>query len=163
MYPTCNAYCARGHEARGWGEHVLPARQRHPQRYRPQTVSCFLPFCLRRLITLRPPLVRMRARKPCTLYRRLVFGCQVRFGTCLSCCMLTFAPRWVRQRHRERTIRAAHCKAGRMNDRTCPYWHMQGSVLYPLWSETANPTCLCQARGRWDCRCAAPRRLHVVR
>jgi hypothetical protein len=54
------------------------------ERYRPQTVSCFLPFCLRRLSTLRPPLVCMRARKPCTRYRRFFFGCQVRFGTCLS-------------------------------------------------------------------------------
>src|SRR5579864_3709186 len=54
-------------EAMGLGEH------------RSYTVSLWRPFSRRALITRRPPLVDIRARKPCVRLRGMRFGCQVLF------------------------------------------------------------------------------------
>jgi hypothetical protein len=44
------------------------------------TVSLWRPFCRLALRTRRPPLVFIRARKPCTRERLRFLGCHVRFG-----------------------------------------------------------------------------------
>jgi hypothetical protein len=53
---------------------------RCPQGRTCYTDSCFRPFLRRRLITFRPPTVRIRARKPWTRLRLRFLGCHVRFG-----------------------------------------------------------------------------------
>jgi RecB family exonuclease len=44
-----------------------------------QAPSLFLPFWRRRFRTRRPPLVRIRTRKPCVRFRFRLFGWKVRF------------------------------------------------------------------------------------
>ena len=50
-----------------------------PGEHSPQTVSWWRPFSRLALMTRRPPLVAMRARKPCVRLRGMRFGCQVLF------------------------------------------------------------------------------------
>ena len=49
-----------------------------------RTVSSLRPLALRAFSTLRPPLVDMRAIKPCTRTRRRFLGCHVLLGIIIS-------------------------------------------------------------------------------
>ena len=71
---------------------------RCPQRGARYTVSCFRPFLRRRLITLRPPTVRIRARKPWTRLRLRFLGCHVRFGMSVLLYYNNRRARWARLR-----------------------------------------------------------------
>jgi hypothetical protein len=66
----------------GPGDQTLPGPQGHPCATRgPQRQApiLFRPFCRRLLRTRRPPLVRIRTRKPWVRFRFRLFGWNVRF------------------------------------------------------------------------------------
>src|SRR5438105_1371988 len=91
-----------------------------------ETTSRLRPLARRRLSTLRPALVALRLRNPCSRLRRILLGWYVRFTTTAS--------RAKKRSKKPRAVRGVKERARRSTMPAGERWHRAGYVLLPTWA-----------------------------